>query len=108
MKLSSKASIGPSQEELENRLQTLTDHLIQKQVYIPYLSVSVESLRLQTQLENLISEKQYLQLQLENVIHNQKSSDDRHTILIHDYSKKKDRSDMQGEFLLEIAFTFVR
>lgn len=40
-----------SQEELENRLQSITEHLIQKQ----------------NQLEAALSEKAYLQLQIENL-----------------------------------------
>lgn len=49
------SSSANTHEELENRLQTITDHLIQKQ----------------TQLENAMSEKAYVQLQLENLLHQQ-------------------------------------
>jgi len=73
-----KSATVSSQEELENRLQTITEHLIQKQ----------------NQLENVMSEKQYLQLQLENVLQNQKSSDEKHTIVIEDHSsKRRDKPD---------------
>jgi len=78
--VAAKSTSSSSQEELENRLQTITDHLIQKQ----------------NQLETALSEKAYLQLQLENYLQNQNDKklserDDKHhtTIVVDDLSNKK-------------------
>ncbi|PRP89749.1 hypothetical protein PROFUN_00091 [Planoprotostelium fungivorum] len=57
--LNAKSMSSSSQEELENRLQTLTEHLIQKQ----------------SQMEKVLSERAYLQLQVETLSsHNRKTS----------------------------------
>eukprot|EP01114_Cavostelium_apophysatum_P013959 TRINITY_DN3491_c0_g1_i3.p1 TRINITY_DN3491_c0_g1~~TRINITY_DN3491_c0_g1_i3.p1 ORF type:complete len:777 (-),score=222.94 TRINITY_DN3491_c0_g1_i3:38-2368(-) len=75
--IAAKSINSSSQEELENRLQTITEHLIQKQ----------------TALETALSEKAYLQLQLENTIQannerkNSMDEDEKnHSILIDDNS----------------------
>jgi len=77
--LTAKSLSSSSQEELENRLQAITEHLIQKQNH----------------LETLASEKAYLQLQLEAALQNHTPktvTDDRHSILIDDGSASKKRS----------------
>ncbi len=79
---------------MENRLQAITEHLIQKQ----------------NQLETLASEKAYLQLQLEAALQqnqmNKNVVDDRHSIVIDDgstLSNKKRSKRSKSDDLRSIA-----
>eukprot|EP01118_Nematostelium_gracile_P018227 TRINITY_DN803_c0_g1_i2.p1 TRINITY_DN803_c0_g1~~TRINITY_DN803_c0_g1_i2.p1 ORF type:complete len:735 (-),score=198.23 TRINITY_DN803_c0_g1_i2:711-2915(-) len=82
---STRANPASSQEELENRLQSLTEHLIQKQ----------------NQLENALSEKQYLQLQLENVVQKNSKEKEReledYVIKVNNETSRRNRNGSQSE-----------
>lgn len=70
--ITAKAFNHHNQEELETRLQALTEHLIQKQNQLE--AITSEKAYLQLQVESLVSQQQVLQSQLDKKLNEDKPS----------------------------------